>query len=141
MRNIKCLVMEKKHLVRKFRKKSQSGFQKSELRSQGKNSIWKHIQKMNDERFRYSNAHENNTLLDLSKLVCTKDDLVKLTHLVNKTDVIESCTREKMITKRRSEADKLNCICCFTPGRTYGLQVRCFTRASSEKLHSQLSHI
>ena len=51
--------------------------------------------------FRYVYAHENNTLLDRSKLVCTHDDLVQLKDFLNKTDVIESCGREKMNTKWR----------------------------------------
>ena len=54
-----------------------------------------------DEGFRYFYAHENNTLLDRSKLVCTHDDLAKLKDFLNKTDVIESCSRERMITKWR----------------------------------------
>ena len=46
-------------------------------------------------------AHENNTLLDRSKLVRTQDDLAKLKDFLNKTDVIESCSRERMNTKWR----------------------------------------
>ena len=44
---------------------------------------------------------KNNTLLDQSKLVCIKDDLVKLEEIVSKTDVIQSCSREKTDKKRR----------------------------------------
>ena len=51
--------------------------------------------------FRYFYAHENNTLLDRSKLVCTRDDLAKLKDFLDKTDVIESCSREGMNTKWR----------------------------------------
>ena len=54
---------------------------------------------MEDSDFFY--AHENNTLLDRSKLVCTKDDLSKLKDILNKTDLIESCSRENLSTKRR----------------------------------------
>ena len=42
---------------------------------------------LEDGRFRYFYAHENNTLLDRSKLVCTRDDLAKL------KDFFESCSR------------------------------------------------
>ena len=49
--------------------------------------------------FRYFYAHENNILLDLSKLVSTHDDLAKLNDLLNKTDVKESCSRERLNTK------------------------------------------
>ena len=51
--------------------------------------------------FRYFYAHENDTLLDRSKLVCTRDDLAKLKDFFNKTDVIESCSRKRMNTKWR----------------------------------------
>ena len=51
--------------------------------------------------FRYFNAHENNTLLDRSKLVCTHEDLAKMKDFLNKTDVIESCSRELLNTKWR----------------------------------------
>ena len=56
------------------------------------------LKNIEDGGFRYFYAHENNTLLDRSKLVCTHDDLAKLIDFLNKTDVIESCSREKMIT-------------------------------------------
>ena len=51
--------------------------------------------------FRYFYAHENNTLLDRSKLVCTHYDLAKLKDFFNQTDVIESCSRERTNTKWR----------------------------------------
>ena len=54
-----------------------------------------------DGGFRYFYAHENKTLLDRSKLVCTHDDLAKLKDFLNNTDVIESCSRERMNTKWR----------------------------------------
>ena len=49
--------------------------------------ILKNIQ---DGGFRYFYAHENNTLLDRSKLLCTHDDLAKLKVIPNQTHVIES---------------------------------------------------
>ena len=51
--------------------------------------------------FRYLYAHENNTLQDRSKLVCTHDDLAKLKDFLNKTDVIKFCSR-KRITQSES---------------------------------------
>ena len=51
--------------------------------------------------FRYFYAHENNTLLDRFKLVCTHDDLAKLKDFLNQTDVIEPCSRERTNTKWR----------------------------------------
>ena len=59
------------------------------------------LKNIEDGGFRCFYAHENNTLLDLSKLVCTHDDLAKLKDFLNKTDVIESCSRERMNTKWR----------------------------------------
>ena len=61
------------------------------------------ILKIREEgEFRNFYAHENNTLLDRSKFVCTHDDLAKLKDFLNKTDVIESCSPERMNTKWRS---------------------------------------
>ena len=59
------------------------------------------LKKKEDGGLRYFYAHENNTLLDRSKLVCTHDDLAKLQDFLNKTDVKESCSRERMNTKWR----------------------------------------
>ena len=56
---------------------------------------------MEDGGFRYFYADENNTLLDRSKLVCTHDDLAKLKDFLNRTDVIKSCSWERMNTKWR----------------------------------------
>ena len=50
-------------------------------------------------KFRYFFAHENNTLLEQSKLMSNKDDMAKLKEILNKTDVIESCTKERSNTK------------------------------------------
>ena len=59
------------------------------------------LKNIEDGGFRYFYAHENNTLLDRSKLVCTHDDLAKLKNFLNQTDVIESCSRERLNTKWR----------------------------------------
>ena len=59
------------------------------------------LKNIEDGGFRYFYAHENNTLLDRSKLVCTYDDFAKLKDFVNKTDVIESCSRARINTKCR----------------------------------------
>ena len=56
---------------------------------------------MEDGGFRPFNAHENIPLLDRSKLVCTHDNLAKLKDFLNKTDVIEACSRERVNTKWR----------------------------------------
>ena len=59
------------------------------------------LENIGDGKFRYFYAHENNTLLELSKLVSNKDDVAKLKEILKKTDVIESCTKEWSNTKWR----------------------------------------
>ena len=54
-----------------------------------------------DGKFRYFYVHENKTLLEQSKLVSNKDDMVKLKEILKKTDVIESCTKERSDRKWR----------------------------------------
>ena len=70
--------------------------------SKSESGFWFHFEKKTEDgRFRYFFAHENNALLDRSKLVYTHDDLAKLGDFLNQTDVIESCSRERTNTKWR----------------------------------------
>ena len=48
---------------------------------------------------RYFYAHENNTIMDKAKLVCTPDDIVNLKEKLQKMDIIDLCTRERANTK------------------------------------------
>ena len=57
------------------------------------------LEKIEDRGLRNFYAHENNTLLNRSQLVCTQNDLTKLKDFLNKIDVIESRSRERMNTK------------------------------------------
>ena len=59
------------------------------------------LKNIEDGKFRYFYAHENNTLLEQSKLVSNKDDMTKFKEILKKTDVIESCTKERSNTKWR----------------------------------------
>ena len=59
------------------------------------------LENIEDGGFTYVYAHENNTLLDLSKIECTKVGLTKLKDNLNKSDVIESCSRQKMNSRWR----------------------------------------
>ena len=59
------------------------------------------LKNIEDGKFRYFYAHENNTLLEQSKLLSNKDDMAKLKEILKKTDVIESCTKERSNTKWR----------------------------------------
>ena len=56
------------------------------------------LQNIEDGKFRYIYAHENNTLLEQSKLMKNKDDKAKLKGILEKTDLIESCTKERSNT-------------------------------------------
>ena len=59
------------------------------------------LKNIEDGRFRYFYANENNTLFEQSKFVSNKDDMAKLKEILKKTDVIESCTKERSNTKWR----------------------------------------
>ena len=59
------------------------------------------LKNIEDGKFRYFYAHENNTMLGQSKLVSSKDDMAKLKEILKKADVIESCTKERSNTKWR----------------------------------------
>ena len=87
------------------------------------------LKNLDDGCFRYFYAHENNTLLDRSKVMCTHDDSAKLKDFLNKTDAIESCSREYNVEVL--QVDKLDRICCFTQRRAYGVHERSLTRTSA----------
>ena len=57
------------------------------------------LKNIEDGKSRYFYAHENNILLEQSKRVSNEDDMVKLKEILKKTDVIESCTKERYNTK------------------------------------------
>ena len=59
------------------------------------------LKNIEDGKFRYFDAHENNTPLEQSKLVGNKDEMTKLKEILKKTYVIESCTKKRSNTKWR----------------------------------------
>ena len=59
------------------------------------------LKNIENRKFRYFYVHENNTLLEQSKLVSNKEDIAKLKEILKKTDVIESCTKGRSNTKWR----------------------------------------
>ena len=59
------------------------------------------LKNIEDGKFGYFYAHENNNLLEQSKLVSNKDDMAKSKAIWKKTDVIESCTKERSNAKSR----------------------------------------
>ena len=59
--------------------------------------------------------------------MCTHDDLAKLKNFLNKSDVIEFCSRERSNKKWRFyNLTNLTGFCCFTQRHTYGVQERSF---------------
>ena len=48
---------------------------------------------------RYFYAHENNTVMERSKLVCTQADVTNLKDRMQKMDIVDICTRERSDTK------------------------------------------
>ena len=57
------------------------------------------LKNIEDGMCRYSYAHENNTIMEKSKLVCTPVDIVNLKEKIQKMDIIDLCTRERANTK------------------------------------------
>ena len=47
----------------------------------------------------YFYAHENNTIMERAKLVCTQADMTNLKDRKQKMDIVDLCTRERAITK------------------------------------------
>ena len=57
------------------------------------------LKNFEDGSFRYFYAHENNRLMERSKLVCTPDDITNLKKKLQKMDIVDLCTRERANTK------------------------------------------
>ena len=57
------------------------------------------LKNVEDLSCRYFNAHENNTVLERSKLVCKPDDITNLKDNLQKKDIVDLCTRERANTK------------------------------------------
>ena len=51
--------------------------------------------KIEDGMCRYFYAHENNTIMETSRLVCTKTDNINVKDRIQKKDIVNFCTREK----------------------------------------------
>ena len=50
---------------------------------------------------RYFYAHENNTVMERPKLVCTQADMTYLKDRMQKVDIVGICTRERANTKSK----------------------------------------
>ena len=57
------------------------------------------LKNVEDGSCRYFSAHENNTLMERSKLVCTPDDITNLKEKLQKRDIVDVCTRERANTR------------------------------------------
>ena len=52
-----------------------------------------------DGMCRYFYAHENNTIMETSKLVCTQADMNNLENRKQKRDIVDICTQQRANTK------------------------------------------
>ena len=57
------------------------------------------LKNIEDGMCRYFYAHENITIMEKSKLVCTPDDIVNLKEKLQKMDIMDLCTRERANTE------------------------------------------
>ena len=61
--------------------------------------IWFFAQECGNGACRYYYAHKNNNLMERSKLVAIKGDLVGIKNVLSNTILIEACTKERAKTK------------------------------------------
>ena len=57
------------------------------------------LKNVEDGSSRFFYAHENNTVMERSKLVCTQADMTNLKNRMQKMDIVDICTRERANTK------------------------------------------
>ena len=57
------------------------------------------LKNIEDEMSRYFYAHENTTIMERAKLVCTQADMTDLKHRIQKMDIVDLCTQERTNTK------------------------------------------
>ena len=57
------------------------------------------LKNFEDGSCRYFYAHENNTVMERSKLVCTQAEMTNLKDRMQKMDIVDICTRERSNTK------------------------------------------
>ena len=64
-----------------------------------------------DGTCRFFYAHENNTVMERSKLVCTQADMTNLKHRMQKKDIVDICSRER--TNKKWKFYKLTNLAIF----------------------------
>ena len=57
------------------------------------------LKNVEDGSCRYFYAHENNTIMERAKLVCTQADMTNLKERMQKMDIVDLCARERANTK------------------------------------------
>ena len=57
------------------------------------------LENVEDGMCRYFYAHQNNTIMERAKLVCTPADMTNLKERMQKMDIVDLCTRERSNTK------------------------------------------
>ena len=57
------------------------------------------LKNIEDRMCRYFYAHENNTIMERSKLVCTQADMANLNGRMQKMDIVDICILERTDTK------------------------------------------
>ena len=57
------------------------------------------LKNVEDGSCRFFYAHENNTVMERTKQVCTPDDITNLKEKLHKMDIVDLCTRERANTK------------------------------------------
>ena len=96
------------------------------------------LKNIEEGKFKYFYVHENNTLLEQSKLVSNKDDMAKSKEILKKTYVIESCTKERFNTKWRFS--KITNPTIFA-GLLRDIPMGCKDAILPEKSYSQLPYL
>ena len=81
------------------------------------------LKNVEDGSCRYFYAHEKNTLMERSKLVCTPDDITNLKEKLQKMDIVDLCTRERESQYQMEvlQTDKSDSFCSATQRCTHGL--------------------
>ena len=57
------------------------------------------LKNIEDGMCRYFYAHENNTIMERAKLVCTEGDMTNLKEKKQKMDIVDNCTQQRSNTK------------------------------------------
>ena len=121
-----------------------SFLQQLKIFSEIKSSFWLHFEKQRRLRVQIFLLTRKQYPAGSVQTCVHQGQLGKAKGFLHKTDVIQSCSRERMNTKWRFfklTILTVNCICCFTQRRTYGVQGGSLTRTTFEKTHNQLSHV